>query len=146
LRLQEGNHLEQTLLYAGNPVYPAVLIQMSHPFHRVKEMDSDNPTGADNQQERPSFSTWLDRVPNDLGHWISGFVEGEGSFNVPIRRERDRGLPSWANGSSRSLTGFHREAPSGQTFRSSVRSPSSSFQGGTFQLRASSESSSRGDR
>jgi len=56
-------------------------------------MDSDNPTGADNQQERPSFSTWLDRIPDDLGHWISGFVEGEGSFNVPIRRERDRGLP-----------------------------------------------------
>ena len=56
-------------------------------------MDSDNPSGADNQQERPSFSTWLDRIPDDLGHWISGFVDGEGSFNVPIRRGRDRGLP-----------------------------------------------------
>jgi hypothetical protein len=56
-------------------------------------MDSDNPSGADNQQERPGFSTWLDRIPDDLGHWISGFVDGEGSFNVPIRRARDRGLP-----------------------------------------------------
>jgi hypothetical protein len=54
---------------------------------------SDNPYGADNQQERPSFSTWLDRIPDDLGHWISGFVDGEGSFNVPLRRARDRGLP-----------------------------------------------------
>jgi len=56
-------------------------------------MDSDNPSGADNQQERPGFSTWLDRIPDDLGHWISGFVDGEGSFNVPIRRGHDRGLP-----------------------------------------------------
>ena len=56
-------------------------------------MDSDNSSGADNQQERPGFSTWLDRIPDDLGHWISGFVDGEGSFNVPIRRGHDRGLP-----------------------------------------------------
>ena len=54
-------------------------------------MGSDNPTGADNQQERPSSSDWLDRVPHDLGNWIAGFVDGEGSFNVPVRREHDRG-------------------------------------------------------
>jgi hypothetical protein len=24
---------------------------------------------------------------------VAGFVEGEGSFNVPIRRERDRAMP-----------------------------------------------------
>ncbi len=56
-------------------------------------MGSDNPSGADNQQERPSSSDWLDRVPYDLGNWVAGFVDGEGSFNVPVRRERDRGLP-----------------------------------------------------
>jgi hypothetical protein len=56
-------------------------------------MSSDNPSGADNQQERPSSSSWLDAIPYDLGNWIAGFVDGEGSFNVPIRRERDRGLP-----------------------------------------------------
>jgi hypothetical protein len=56
-------------------------------------MGSDNPTGAVNQQERPSSSTWLDEIPHDLGHYIAGFVDGEGSFNVPIRRSRDRGLP-----------------------------------------------------
>jgi len=54
---------------------------------------SDNPSGADNQQERPGSSTWLDAIPCDLGNWIAGFVDGEGSFNVPIRREHDRGLP-----------------------------------------------------
>jgi hypothetical protein len=54
---------------------------------------SDKPSGADNQQERPSSSDWLDRVPCDLGNWVAGFVDGEGSFNIPFRRERDRGLP-----------------------------------------------------
>jgi hypothetical protein len=56
-------------------------------------MGSENPSGADNQQERPSSATWLDEVPHDLGHYIAGFVDGEGSFNVPIRRSVDRGLP-----------------------------------------------------
>ena len=55
--------------------------------------DSDNPTGAVNQQERPSLSSWLDGIPIDLGHYVAGFIDGEGSFNVPIRRERDRTLP-----------------------------------------------------
>ena len=62
-------------------------------------MESDNPSGADNQQERPSSSTWLDRIQSDLGNWVAGFVDGEGSFNIPIRRERDRGLP-WRVGLS----------------------------------------------
>jgi hypothetical protein len=56
-------------------------------------MSSENPSGADNQQERPRTATWLDEVPHDLGHYIAGFVDGEGSFNVPIRRSLDRGLP-----------------------------------------------------
>jgi hypothetical protein len=54
-------------------------------------MSSENPSGADNQQERPSPSGWLDAIPHDFGHYIAGFVDGEESFNVPIRRERDRG-------------------------------------------------------
>jgi hypothetical protein len=41
---------------------------------------SDNPSGADNQQERPCSSNWLDRIPSDLGNWVAGFVDGEGSF------------------------------------------------------------------
>jgi hypothetical protein len=56
-------------------------------------MGSHNPSGAVNQQERPGSTTWLDAIPYDLGHYIAGFVDGEGSFNVPIRRSRDRGLP-----------------------------------------------------
>ena len=40
-------------------------------------MDSDNPTGADNQQERPGFA-----------QWVVGFVDGEGCFSAPIFRNR----------------------------------------------------------
>src|SRR5947208_11946175 len=56
-------------------------------------MGSDNPSGAVNQQERPSPATSLNEVPRDLGHYIAGFVDGEGSFNVPIRRSSDRTMP-----------------------------------------------------
>jgi hypothetical protein len=56
-------------------------------------MVSDNPSGADNQQERPSSLSWLYGIPVTLGNWVAGFVDGEGSFNVPFRREHDRGLP-----------------------------------------------------
>jgi len=56
-------------------------------------MSSDNLTGADNQQERPSSASWLDALPGDLGNWVAGFVDGEGSFNVPIRRLRSGAMP-----------------------------------------------------
>jgi len=38
-------------------------------------MRSDNPSGADNQQERPLAA-----------EWVVGFVDGEGCFSVPIFR------------------------------------------------------------
>lgn len=56
-------------------------------------MSSDNPSGAVNQQERPSSAEWLDALPADLGNWVAGFVDGEGSFNVPIRRLRGGSMP-----------------------------------------------------
>jgi LAGLIDADG endonuclease len=40
-------------------------------------MGSENPSGADNQQERPG-----------LAQWVVGFVDGEGCFSVPIFRNR----------------------------------------------------------
>jgi hypothetical protein len=73
-------------------------------------VSSDNPSGADNQQERPSFFNWLDQIPCDLGNWVAGFVDGEGSFNVPIRRERDRGLP-WRVSLSFNVSQIGRELP-----------------------------------
>jgi len=56
-------------------------------------MSSDNPSGAVNQQERPSSAEWLDALPADLGNWVAGFVDGEGSFNVPIRRLCSGSMP-----------------------------------------------------
>ena len=35
----------------------------------------------------------MNAIPADVGHYIAGFVDGEGSFNVPIRRSSDRSLP-----------------------------------------------------
>jgi LAGLIDADG endonuclease len=109
LRLTEGNLHEQTPLYAGNPEYPAVLVDVTPSFEGM-HMSSDNPSGADNQQERPSPTEWLDAIPHDLGHYIAGFVDGEGSFNVPIRRERDRGLP-WRVSLSFNVSQIGSEAP-----------------------------------
>ena len=43
-------------------------------------MDSDNPPGADNQQETTSQIFVLE--PN----WVAGFVDGEGCFSVSIHR------------------------------------------------------------
>jgi hypothetical protein len=43
-------------------------------------MDSENPSGADNQQETAIPSLVLD--PN----WIAGFVDGEGCFSVSVHR------------------------------------------------------------
>jgi hypothetical protein len=73
-------------------------------------MAGDNPSGAGNQQERLSCLAWLDRIPSDLGHYIAGFVDGEGSFNVPIRRERDRSLP-WRVGLTFNVAQIGSELP-----------------------------------
>src|SRR3954447_18458442 len=73
-------------------------------------MSSDNPSGAVNQQERSESSAWLNRIPSDLGNWVAGFVDGEGSFNVPIRRERDRALP-WRVSLSFNVSQVGAQAP-----------------------------------
>ncbi len=49
---------------------------------------SDNALSADNQQERPQ-EEWLDKIPQELGYYLAGFVDGEGSFNVSLRQKPD---------------------------------------------------------
>jgi LAGLIDADG DNA endonuclease family protein len=61
-------------------VQPAICwnIRVSRTTHRVVRSgvyDSDNVTGADNQQERLR-----------VAGWITGFVDGEGCFAVPMHR------------------------------------------------------------
>ena len=33
--------------------------------------------------------TWLNKFPNHIGHYIAGFVDGEGIFNVSLRKRTD---------------------------------------------------------
>jgi hypothetical protein len=56
-------------------------------------MSSENLSSAVNQQERLCASFWLDQINRDVANYIVGFIDGEGSFNIPIRQERDRTLP-----------------------------------------------------
>jgi hypothetical protein len=37
-------------------------------------MNGENPSGADNQQERLDVSTWMDGIPMPLGHYVAGFL------------------------------------------------------------------------
>jgi hypothetical protein len=53
---------------------------MSDPLCRVAGMFSDNPTGADNQQETAAQALELDP------QWVVGFVDGEGCFSVSIHQ------------------------------------------------------------
>ena len=46
---------------------------------------SENVTGAGNQQER----LWIEAIPTDVGHFLSGFALGEGSFMIVCRRRGD---------------------------------------------------------
>jgi len=34
-------------------------------------------------------STWLDQVPERIGYYLAGFVDGEGSFIASVRRRQD---------------------------------------------------------
>jgi hypothetical protein len=46
---------------------------------------SDNASGADNQQERPSIVA----IPPAFGYYLAGFAHGEGSFMIACRRRAD---------------------------------------------------------
>ena len=61
-------------LYAGNPEYLAVLVRVA-PSSYGAGMNSDNPSSAGNQQERPGIE-----------QWIVGFTDGEGCFSNALVR------------------------------------------------------------
>lgn len=35
------------------------------------------------------YSQWLNRIPREKGYYLAGFTDGEGSFNVSLRRRED---------------------------------------------------------
>jgi len=66
------------------PVYPLVLAPGNM-------WGSDNPCGADNQQERFLKMSVLNvkNVPDHIGYYLAGFTDGEGSFNLSFRKRKD---------------------------------------------------------
>src|SRR3990167_9675386 len=36
--------------------------------------------------------SWLKSIPQNIGNYIAGFVDGEGSFNVSLRKREDHSL------------------------------------------------------
>src|SRR5580692_11696460 len=71
-----GNGAVSSRPYAGNSEYPTVLIHVTSASYGLC-VGSDNPFGADNQQERLWYCGW-----------IAGFVDGEGCCSCPIFRNR----------------------------------------------------------
>ena len=61
-------------------------------------VDSDNPSGADNQQE-----TATPRLELDAG-WVVGFVDGEGCFSVSIHHNPRFAKRTWDGRSTRFST------------------------------------------
>ena len=65
---------------AGNPV-PSMAVESCASniaclvYVRYTCDMTENASGAENQQER------LQPIPIELGHYLSGFADGEGSFN-----------------------------------------------------------------
>ncbi len=57
---------------------------------------SKNASSGDNQQET---TKWLKSIESDIGYYISGFVDREGSFNISIRKH-----PGYKLGWKTSLT------------------------------------------
>jgi hypothetical protein len=52
-------------------------------------MSSENQIRADNQQER------LCNISKNLGHYLAGFADGEGSFNISIVRRKSDYRMGW---------------------------------------------------
>jgi hypothetical protein len=79
---RSGNRAVRIRPNAGNPVYP------SGTRLKLCAMGSENPNGADNQQERLI----------ELG-WVLGFVDGEGCFSIGfVRQSGGRGRSGYRTG------------------------------------------------
>ena len=55
----------------------------------IRRKDSDKQRIKMNQNH-----SWLNSIPQSIGHYISGFVDGEGSFSVSLRK-RDDHILGW---------------------------------------------------
>lgn len=74
--LRSGDAVGSSWLYAGNTEHLAVLVRVT-PASVGDEVDSDKPSSAVNQQERPGIE-----------QWVVGFTDGEGCFSISVVRNR----------------------------------------------------------
>ena len=58
-------------------------------YIRKYMIPSDNRVHADNQQER------LHHISSELGHYLAGFADGEGSFNISVVRRQSDYQSGW---------------------------------------------------
>jgi hypothetical protein len=77
-----------------------------------KEM-SENASGADNQQER------LQHISNNLGQYLAGFADGEGSFNVSIIKRQSDYQGGWKIAASFNIS--QREATIPKLFQQTLK-------------------------
>ena len=70
-----------------------VLETPSIPRYSPYTQGSDNPWGADNQQERLESMLDVATIPEAVGYYLAGFTDGEGSFNVSFRPRTDYVFP-----------------------------------------------------
>jgi len=59
----------------------------------AEEGGSENPQRTGNQQERSELMLKVERVPQEIGWYLAGFADGEGSFNVSFRPRSDYSFP-----------------------------------------------------
>lgn len=73
----------------------------------------DNATDAENQQER------LQHICDDLGHYLAGFADGEGSFNISIIRRKSDYQSGWKIAASFNIS--QRESTIPKLFQQTLR-------------------------
>lgn len=80
------------MLYAGNPEYAAVLV-LSQPSRTVVAWTVTIRLLRAISRKGPLERVGWTESPTISATTVAGFVDGEGSFDVPIRRQRDRAMP-----------------------------------------------------
>src|SRR5687768_3834367 len=89
---------------------PCIRVVLAHECHTLflgsTPWGSENPPGADNQQERPESTAW----------WVVGFVDGEGCFGASIVRNSTCRL-GWQVQPEFSVTQGERSLPSLELLR-----------------------------
>lgn len=59
----------------------------------IRRKDSDKDFNVHStMKNRQENKDWLNNVPLSVGHYLAGFVDGEGSFNVSMRKRDDHTL------------------------------------------------------